>query len=368
MSNRWTAAAGFFCFGLALWNKAIFLWALTGLVAGALAVCWPEIRRSLDIRLAGIASAAFLAGASPFLLYNIRQPNATLATNAGVDFTHFPTKLRQVRLTADGSVLLGFLTAENTAGPAKAPTSLPGRAAFGIRRYLGDHRSNLMPWAFGLALLAVPVWWRSRAARFSLVFIAVTWTSMALTRDAGDSAHHAVLLWPFPQLFVAVTLSTLRWRWVAPVAGTVLMCANLLVINQYIFEFERDGADGSFTDALFALSAILPDGPTHTVYITDWGMVDTLTLLHQGRLNLRLASGPYMTDTPSPAERREIEEMLSDPEGLFVSHVAREEVFPGTRDRLRRAAADAGYRVELVRTIADSNGKPVFEIFRLARR
>ncbi len=34
----WNLAAGFFCWGLALWNKAIFVWALSGVVAGGVLV------------------------------------------------------------------------------------------------------------------------------------------------------------------------------------------------------------------------------------------------------------------------------------------------------------------------------------------
>ena len=44
----WNLAAGFFCWGLALWNKAIFIWALSGLIAGGVLVFWPEIKRSLE--------------------------------------------------------------------------------------------------------------------------------------------------------------------------------------------------------------------------------------------------------------------------------------------------------------------------------
>ena len=44
----WNLAAGFFCWGLALWNKAIFIWALSGLIAGGVLVFWPEIKRCAE--------------------------------------------------------------------------------------------------------------------------------------------------------------------------------------------------------------------------------------------------------------------------------------------------------------------------------
>ena len=40
-------AGGFFLFGLALWDKALFLWALSGITVAAVVVCWPEVRQCI---------------------------------------------------------------------------------------------------------------------------------------------------------------------------------------------------------------------------------------------------------------------------------------------------------------------------------
>ncbi len=63
-SQKWFLPLGFFCFGLALWNKALFVWALSGLIAATIAVFWPEVRRSLTPRNAATAAAAFSMGLS----------------------------------------------------------------------------------------------------------------------------------------------------------------------------------------------------------------------------------------------------------------------------------------------------------------
>ena len=42
---------GFLCFGLALWNKALFVWALSGLTVAAVTVLWREIKTCLTPRL-----------------------------------------------------------------------------------------------------------------------------------------------------------------------------------------------------------------------------------------------------------------------------------------------------------------------------
>ncbi len=358
---------GFFCLGLALWNKALFSWALVGLVCAGIAVFWPEIRKALRFRFAAVASAAFLLGVLPFVIYNIRHRNATFGSNAKWETINVALKLPMERATLNGSGLFGYLTTHDWDEHPKATLSVRGRVALWIRAHLGGHRQNGLEYAFLLALLAVPWWWRSRAARFSLIFILAAWTVMALTRDAGDSVHHCVLIWPFPHLFIAATFTRARW---ASVAATVLIAMNLLVLNQYVLDFERDGAGANFTDALFPLSKALRDPRDNVeepIYVMDWGMLNTLALLHQGRLLLRPADGRFSADIPSELDQRIISIMFSDPNAVYVGHVPSREVTPGVGKRLERAAAASGLRKELVRSIADSNGRPVFEVFRLVK-
>jgi len=192
----------------------------------------------------------------------------------------------------------------------------------------------------------------------------VAWLLMALTHDAGTSAHHVVLLWPFPILFGAIALASLPWRPVAWVAAAGMIAMNLLVWNQYAYQFERDGAGDVFTDALNPLSASLDEYPGRIFYLVDWGLYDNLNLLHQGRMDLRIATGPLNTDSPSPEQLAEIRDMLHEPGALVLDHVREHEVFPNVGARLDRAARSLGYHRESVKTIPDSNGRPMFEIIR----
>src|SRR4029079_16941325 len=102
--------------------------------------------------------------------------------------------------------------------------------------------------------------------------MAVTWFLMALTHDAGGSAHHVILLWPFPILFASVALTSLPWRPLAWVAGGFLVVMNLLGMNQYVAQFERNGAGEVFSDALYPLSASLDSYADDTLYVIDWGL------------------------------------------------------------------------------------------------
>jgi len=333
-------------------------------VVGGVLVFWPEVKRCLKPRLMLSAAAGFLCGALPLVIYNLSHSNATVTENAHLDPGSVPGKWIQVENAANGTSLFLYLAGEDWWPNPKAPQSVRGRAAMWIQEHLGVHRRTGMYYVFGALLLAAPWWWKHRAARFSLVFMAVSWPLMALTRGAGGSAHHIVLLWPFPILFVAVALASLPWRPLAWVAGIGMIGMNLLVLNQYVAQFERNGSGDVFTDALYPLSSSLDAYADRTLHLIDWGLYDNLNLLHQGRLDLRIASGPLTTDAASPKQLGEIREMVQNPDALILDHVREHEVFEGVGIRLERAARSLGYRKELVQTIPDSNGRPMFEIVR----
>lgn len=359
-------ALGFFFLGLGLWNKALFLWVLGGIGTGVILVFSSELRRLFSWSRAAVAILAFIFGASPFLIYNFRNPNATLSASAHFDPAAIAIqKLPSLESTLDGSALLGYFTVETWDVPhPKTPASLRGRFAWWIERHLGEHRHSGMPYATCLAVLLVPWWRKQRAAWFSLVFMMVVWAQMAATHDAGGSAHHCILLWPFPQLFVAVALASIPWRPATWIAGIVLVAMNLLVLDKYLVDFERNGAGLAFSDALFPLSDALA-GVKQPVWVMDWGILDAIDLMQQGRLDLHTGDSLLMRDQPTPEEQQIIGRMLSNPDALYVGHVSEAAIFKQVSTHLQGAMAASGRQKQLLRTIFDSNGRPVFEIFRV---
>jgi hypothetical protein len=375
-------AAGFFCPGLAVWNKAIFLWTLTGLAVAAIAVCHREILGLLDRsdpassrRRAVIAAAAFIVGASPFILFNIRTHGATFRASAHLEIPDWSTKFLQVRLALDGASLFGYLVSNpppvvpSTPGQTSAGTAFPatpsGRFAMAIHDIFGEHTSSATGYTMWVCLLlASPLWWKSRIARFSLLACAVTWLIMALTKGAGGAAHHVVVLWPFPQLFIATVFVALpSWNGARALTAFVVFM-NLLVINQYLLQIERDGPGDVFTDAINGLTSALSAHRGETVYLTDWGIQNPLALLSPTPLKLDNAEGDFNRDNIGEPERHHIAQMAGDATAIFVRHSPGMEVYPGSRDRVSRAAENAGLHVHLVQTIADAHGRPVFEILR----
>ncbi len=130
-------------------------------------------------------------------------------------------------------------------------TLLPKNGWSRLSQWLASPRASGTRWelrrdsgfyyVLGALLLAVPLWWRSRAAWFSLVFTAVAWTWMALTHDAGASAHHVVLLWPFPILSAIAAVQKLP-KFAIALFGTAMVGSNLLIVNQYLYQLQRNGA------------------------------------------------------------------------------------------------------------------------------
>lgn len=362
---------GCFLFGLALWNKATFAWALSGLAAAALVAYWPQCSQSLrDRRFVIRCALAFLAGALPLLLFNLHRTGATLRATNGISTQDFGLKLHELRAATDGSGLFGYLAAEDWTTPnPKSPASRSGRIALSLRDHLGEFHSSLFPYAIALAILAAPLWWRSPARRagvFAVVFCTVTFLGMAITRGAGTGIHHTVLLWPLPHLLVGVALSALRPRWFASILAASFVISNLLVINQYLVQLDRNGAEGTFTDAIYPLSNALPQTANDSVYIADWGMYETLEFLHQGRLPLHYFQGLLALEHPSAAQFHALTKMIADPDGLFVTHVAAREMFKGVRGRIEAAGMSAGYSKHVIQTVSDSNGRPVFELWRFS--
>jgi hypothetical protein len=141
-----------------------------------------------------------------------------------------------------------------------------------------------------------------------------------------------------------------------------------LVIDRYFVQFDRNGAAGTFSDAISSLSKALPQAPNDSVYIADWGMFETLEFLHEGRLALHYAQDLLAAGNPSPRELRSMAAMAADPNGLFVTHVAALENYKGFRARLEAVAASAGYEKRVLQTISDSRGRPVFELWRFSAR
>jgi hypothetical protein len=351
-------AGGFFLLGLAMWDKALAAWLISGMAVAAAVVFWRPIAALLTRRRAAIAALWFLLGASPLLIFNVKTHWSTFRGNVKRDTADVSGKARMLMNTVNGQGLFGYLTDEDwqTPRPHSVSTALADTA---------DHpRHTLMFYAALLALVLAPfAGWRAfRTVAFCAIALAVAWIQMALTANTGGSVHHTILLWPLPVWIVAVSLAGVVervGRASAPalaVLALLLVGSNLLVLNEYYVMMARNGGSVSWSDAIFPLTGQLEQSRPPAVFCVDWGIQDSLRLLGRGTLTTYDLTGPL--DNPA---------VLANPAFLFVGRTKELEVFQGNRDRLAAAASADGYRRQTVGILADSFGRPTFELYRFAK-
>jgi len=349
--------AGFFLFGVGIWDKALFGWILVGLAVAAFAVYPREVLARVTLRNAGVAAAGLLIGAFPFLAYNVSRPGETLRANATLQSGDAIGKSVLVHATMNGSVGFGFFVAGDTGPKPGNPVTFLERAAFQVSRWSGHPHSNLTEYAFLLSLLALPfareVW---RPVAFAVVFMLVTWLQMIYTSGAGAAAHHVILFWPAHLFVIAAVLA--QWRWGALIA-LVLCVSSLAVSNQTFVELVRNGPGLRWTDAIRPLTNVLAAQKARHLIAIDWGIVETVQLLSEG--NTPLVYTPAADPNP---DAKTLLYLAAEERNVFVTHTAGNEIRAGAAQRLSEIAT--GYNRERVQieTVYDRNGRAIFELFR----
>jgi hypothetical protein len=356
----------FFCFGLALWNKGLFIWTLSALAVAAILVYPREIVRYISARRVASAAAGFLIGGLPLILFNLQEPLLSVRENSALDLPGLPGKAELLLATADGSALFGWLIHEDhEAELPRTPLTTLDRAATALSETAGHRRKGILPFVWLASLALLPFLWRTRArkpALFALVVTAAAWIQMASTQKGGGGVHHTILLWPFPIMMVAVIFAQIRKIPALAVVG-LLVAGNLLVLNQYYVQVRRNGGTVNWSDASTVLAERLQAQRPPRIYVVDWGIFDTLRLWSRGTLPIELINEPFSAE-PEPGQDVRAAEALASRTAVFVTHTEGNEVFAGNRERLLRRAAERGLRGEAVETISDRNQRPRFEIWR----
>jgi 4-amino-4-deoxy-L-arabinose transferase-like glycosyltransferase len=353
-----TLAAAFFLFGLGLWDKAIFAWALFG-ISLATAIVFPRaVWRHFTIRNLAIAAASMIVGALPLVIYNIARPLETFKSNTHLASEPIALKVAMLENTLSGAALFNFFT-------PIAPPPHPGVANTGWLKFSravseATHHPahNFTIWALCFSCLGL----FARASRnpvlLALLALAGTWLPMVLTAGTGVAAHHVILLWPFQFLAIAATLAAIPWRAIAA-AATLLLCAsNLTLTNEYYWQLVRNGPDIRWTDADRPLEQCLETLRPPNIYIVDWGIYETIRLLSNKTAPLQV---PDFSDAGS------LRKIVSDPRAVFVAHAAKFAYFPQQRVLLDEAASAAGYEEVPVEIVYDYYGRATFEVFRFRK-
>jgi len=196
---------------------------------------------------------------------------------------------------------------------------------------------------------------------------------MAVTVNAGGSVHHAILIWPLPEFVIAVSFASASRRLgragVPAVAAflALMTITGLLVTNEYYTRMMRNGGGINWTDAIFRLSDYMKTTNAKFVFSVDWGIMDSLRMLNRGKLPLAVGTDPISKPELNDADREYLGEMIGKPEHVFLNHTKDFEFMEGVNAKLVKYAEDAGYRRIVEAVIPDSNGRPVYEVYRFVR-
>ncbi len=95
-------------------------------------------------------------------------------------------------------------------------------------------------------------------------------------------------------------------------------------------------------------------------------MYNSLLLSHRRDGLLHTGNEPFMEDGMSEQQLKQALTMVADRDAVFLGHVPEKEVFQAVDARLERFASTKGLRKEVTQVINDSNGRPMFQIFRFS--
>ena len=372
---------GFFWFGLAFWDKALFVWLFTGLAMAAVVVFPRELWSRCNPKNLGLAAAGLIVGALPLVVYNLATNFETFRSNSSFLLSQFPSRLHALRVTLDGEILWDYMVhAPWAPGAARESETALEDFSEEVHSLVGvrHHYHNAMEPAFWVALALLPVLWFTKARKtllFCLIAMSVAWVQMAITKDAGLGAHHVVLLWPLPHWFLAVAFveaaawRPLEWKHTGTIllASAVLFLAvdNLLLTNEYFYQLSAYGPTKSWTDAIFRLSDEAGHIQAEHLVVDDWGILTQLLVLHRNRLPVYFADQSFLAPGISDDDRNWFITRLSD--DVWIGHTTPFLQWTDANERIVRVAREAGFEKHMIGTVPDRNGRQVFEIFRFVR-
>jgi len=337
--------------GFALWARANFLWLLAAVFVASLIV----LRKRMLLPLSHWAAMAGggIVGGLPLLVYEIQSKGGTLAV---VD-----------RLPAGPS--LGLRLSTRLVMLSETFLMDNERRAMWDGPTMPDWQRWLFPAVIFASCLACLLVRRARSraeiewARIvSLSFLFLG--AMLFLTSMGIAEHHLIVLLPFAVVMTVLASSMvwLRYRGtrmaIAAVAILYIGCTSYWNFSA-IQGLRRTGGVGRWSDSLISLGKRLEkEYPSQELQIMDWGLMNNLYIVTNGRLNLQEVFWEA-TEQQSWMKRPWQEEIRSG--GVFLVTGSTLRAFPAPIEGFLQALAETR-PVTRRATVLQRNGLPYAQI------
>lgn len=367
--RNWILFAGGLFFGLALWDKALFFWNLTGMTV-ALAVVNPRaLYKAFTCSRAWLVVAGLAVGAFPLMRFNAIHDAATLKDNTHLTLRDIAAKADYLKLAVEGT-----LPQNPFADDRYTVRGLSNTWVNRIFSSWAEKRPVLIPsWRWWLLITALPIGLflgSSRQRRWILFFAisaGVAWFLSALTVGAGASIHHSVLLWPLLYGTIALSLSAItqfRAKYTTPCVLAVI--GIFLVRGILMMGFTHENMRSSdratqWTDADKPLSQQLLRQGLHRAICTDWGIAwvvaaRTANTIAVSDLFFDLASGHFDQGQFMNCRR---------PDCMVIAHVKDRSLDAKAYATIENSLDMLGLKKVDYSIVRDRHSIPVFELYRI---
>lgn len=379
-----------FLMGLGLYDKVVFAWFVAA-VALSLPICFRQVlRRLLRPRALAAGLAAFAAGASPLIAYNLAVPWGSLQDGGMLTFDwreSLPYRKILFQSTLDGQAIYYFVN-----GVAMADDALPAAPQPENAFETAVHRlAGLLPLngtcttaALALALLtllAIRLGGRLEHARevlFTFCLVVIIAAPICVTERA-TGAHHAIMVYPFPHFLVGAGAAALARAVEAgaavkvPGAGKALLLAwavplllaRAVIDARYLDSFRIRGGSGAWSDAIYRLAEYGEQNSDKTFFLMDWGFDTQLLLLSRNQMKKEEVFFCW-TDLTEAERMKRLLPLISQPHALLVFHLPPFETVP-SYDYFKQSLKSHGLQGRPVKTVYQRDGRPIYTIHEVVR-
>lgn len=353
--------------GLALWNKALFLWNLSGMAVALLLLALPMILRAWNTKAAVLFALGLCVGSYPLLKFNVQTGGSTLKSNAHPEFSSIGAKASFLEHAVDGEVAPAATVDLANSNPDRLGHPFSQTASW-ITDHLGSAPSS---WRFpiGLLLVLCGLAAANRVQRKWILFFLISgvlgWLQAAITPEAGGSIHHTVLFWiPWYAALGLSAGSIAAWRthFTGPAIASVtalLVLGGALTMAVDYGDLIRHSPTTPWTDADIALTSKLAALGATRVVTADWGIADVIAL----RSRDQIAVDEQVFNLNGGNFDRDQFEQCKPPSCWVVTHVPGKVMLAQASQTLQRSFKEDGITPTAETVLADTHGTPTFLVF-----